>query len=166
MAQGDKRAQRNFWMFNAFKYRDSKYSAGDALDNYILFRLNGHGEFNIVPYSNIYARVKFGNALDLKQRAMRNKTTVFSTSGISSIYDLETYIYSADRISSIGDLSDFHIGLCNFSKATKLKEIILGSERVGYQNTHLKNFRAGSSTVLKEINLSNCIALAMEINVS
>ena len=166
MAQGDKRAQRNFWLYNAFKYRDSKYSAGDALDNYILFRLNGHGEFNIVPYSNIYARVKFGNALDLKKRALRNQTATFSTTGISSIYDLETYIYSADRISSIGDLSDFHIGLCNFASATKLKEIILGSEREGYKNTYLKNFRAGSSTVLKEVNLSNCTSLAMEINLS
>lgn len=164
MAQGDKRAQRNFWMFNGFKYRDSKYSAGDALENYILFRLNGPGEFNIVPYSHIYARVKFGNALDLKKRALRNQTSVFSTEGISSIYDLETYIYSADRISSIGDLSDFHIGLCNFASASKLKEILLGSEREGYVNTYLKNFRAGASTVLEEVNLSNCVNLSMGIN--
>lgn len=164
MAQGDKRSQRNFWLYNAFKYRDSKYSAGDALSNYILFRLNGPGEFNIVPYSNIYARVRFGNALDLKERALKNTTTTFSTEGISSIYDLETYVYSADRISSIGDLSDFNIGLCNFASASKLKEIILGSEREGYQNEHLKNFRAGASTVLQEVNLSNCINLAMGIN--
>ena len=165
MAQGDKRAQRNFWLYNAFKYRDSKYSAGDALEEKaILFRLNGHGEFNIIPYSNIYARVRFGNAKDLKQRAFRNEVTTFSTEGIASIYDLETYIYSADRISSIGDLSGFNIGLCNFANATKLKEIILGSEEPGYQNTHLKNFRAGASSVLKEVNLSNCVNLKMEIN--
>ena len=164
MAQGDKRAQRNFWLYNAFKYRDSKYSAGDALDNFILFRLNGPGEFNIIPYSNIYARVRFGNAKDIKQRAFRNEVTTFSTEGIASIYDLETYIYSADRISSIGDLSHFNIGLCNFAYATKLKEIILGSEEEGYQNTHLKNFRVGASSVLKEVNLSNCINLKMEIN--
>ena len=129
-----------------------------------MFRLNGPGEFNIVPYSNIYARVRFGNALDLKERALKNTTTTFSTEGISSIYDLETYVYSADRISSIGDLSDFNIGLCNFASASKLKEIILGSEREGYQNEHLKNFRAGASTVLQEVNLSNCINLAMGIN--
>ena len=164
MAQGDKRAQRNFWLYNAFKYRDSKYSAGDALDNFILFRLNGPGEFNIVPYSNIYARVRFGNAKDSKQRAFRNKTVTFSTEGIASIYDLETYIYSADRISSIGDLSNFNIGLCNFAHATKLKEIILGSERPNYENNHLKNFRVGASSVLKEVNLSNCKALETEIN--
>ena len=164
MAQGDKRAQRNFWLYNAFKYRDSKYSAGDALDNFILFRLNGPGEFNIVPYSNIYARVRFGNARDSKQRVFRNQTATFSTEGIASIYDLETYVYSADRISSIGDLSNFNIGLCNFAHATKLKEIILGSERPGYENNHLKNFRVGASSVLKEVNLSNCKALKMEIN--
>lgn len=164
MAQGDKRSQRNFWLYNAFKYRDSKYSAGDALSNYILFRLNGSGKFNIVPYSNIYARVKFGNAKDVKQRAFKNETTTISTDGISSIYDLETYIYSADRISSIGDLSDFHIGLCNFAYATKLKEIILGRDEENYSNPYLKNFRAGASTVLQEVNLSNCINLAMGIN--
>ena len=164
MAQGDKRAQRNFWLYNAFKYRDSKYSAGDALNNFILFRLNGPGDFNIIPYSNIYARVRFGNAKDIKKRAFRNEVTTFSTDGIASIYDLETYIYSADRISSIGDLSNFNIGLCNFAHATKLKEIILGSERPGYENNHLKNFRVGANSVLKEVNLSNCKALEMEIN--
>jgi hypothetical protein len=28
--QGNKKAQREWWLYNAFKYRDSKYSAGDA----------------------------------------------------------------------------------------------------------------------------------------
>ena len=166
MAQGDKRAQRLFWLYNAFKYRDSKYSAGDALTNAILFRLYGPGTFNIKPFSNIYARVKFGNALDIKQRALRNEIAKISTEGISSIYDLETYIYSADRISSLGDLSNFKIGLCNFAYATKLEEILLGREEQGYSNEYLKNLTLGASTVLREINISNCVNLTTDIDAS
>lgn len=166
MAQGDKRAQRLFWLYNAFKYRDSKYSAGDALTNAILFRLYGQGTFNIKPFSHIYARVKFGNALDIKQRALRNQIAKISTEGISSIYDLETYIYSADRISSLGDLSDFKIGLCNFAYASKLEEILLGKEEEGYVNEYLKNLTLGASTVLREIDISNCINLTTDIDAS
>ena len=166
MLQGNKRTQRDFWLYNAFKYRDSKYSTGDATEKNILLRLNNKGTFKITPYSDIYARVKFGNALDIKKRAKKNELIQFPTDGISSVYDLETNIYSADRISSIGDLSDFQIGLCNFNSADKLEEIILGRRDENYRNEHLTSFSVGSSTVLSKINISNCPNLTQGIDVS
>ena len=166
MLQGNKRTQRDFWLYNAFKYRDSKYSAGEALEKNILLRLNEKGTFKITPYSNIYARIKFGNALDVKKRAYKNEVCEISADNISSVYDLETYIYSADRISSIGDLSEFKVGLCNFNDADKLEEILLGKREDGYVNEHLTSFLVGSSTVLEKINISNCPNLKGGIDVT
>lgn len=160
MAQGNKKSQRDFWLFNSFKYRDSKYQTADAKENFILLRLYNKGEINIVPYSHIYARVQFGNAKDETKRAWRNEKVLFTTDGISVVNDLETHIYSADRISDLGDLSDFKVGLCNFSHASKLSRIILGREEEGYTNGNLKSLELGKNGLLNEINVSNCYNLA------
>ena len=159
MAQGNKETQRDFWLFNAFKYRDSKYQTGDALSNNIHLRIYNKGEIEITPYSHIYARVKFGNAKDTSIRAERNEKVVFNTEGIAAVNDLETLIYSSDRIAKLGDLSSLKIGYCDFSKAPKLQSIIVGSEDEDYRNGNLKTFTLGASTLLQEVNVSNCYNL-------
>lgn len=88
MAQGNKQTQRDFWLFNGFKYRDSKYEAGEAVTNYIHLRIYNKGEIAITPYSHIYARVEFGNAKDELKRCNRNETVVFNTDGITTVNDL------------------------------------------------------------------------------
>jgi len=120
MLQGNKRAQRDWWLYNAFKYRDSKYQAGDAASSSIHLRLYEHGEIKVTPYSHIYARVQFGNAKDTTIRVNRDETAVFSTEGIAKVNDLETHIYSPDRIVDLGDLSSLKIGYCEISAANKL----------------------------------------------
>ena len=166
MAQGDKRTQRNFWTFNTFKYRDSKYKTADSVNNYIHLRLYDKGTIEITPYSHIYARVEFGNAKDEQKRAFRNETITFTTEGITTVNDLETRIFSSDRISKIGDLSSFKIGYCDFSMAPKLQEIIVGSEEEGYLNGNLTTFTLGSSELLKFVNISNCNNLTGTIDAS
>ena len=166
MAQGDKKTQRNFWLFNGFKYRDSKYQAGEAVTNNIHLRLYDKGEIKVTPYSHIYARVEFGNAKDVTQRAYRNEEITFTTEGIAAVNDLETHIYSSDRIAKLGDLSALKIGYCDFSLAPKLQEIIVGSEKEGYRNGNLKTFTLGTSDLLREINISNCYNLTANIDAS
>ena len=166
MSQGDKKSQRNFWLFNAFKYRDSKYQSGDALENYIHLRLYNKGEIKVTPYSHIYSRVKFGNAKDETKRAYRNEEVAFTTDGIAAVNDLETHIFSSDRIAKLGDLSALQIGYCDFSMAPKLQSIIVGSEEEGYRNGNLKTFTLGTSDLLQEINISNCYNLTANIDAS
>lgn len=161
MAQGNKQTQRDFWAFNAFKYRDSKYQAGDAMTNNIHLRIYNKGEITVTPFSHIYARVKFGNAKDETKRVLRNEDVKFNTDGIAAVTDLETLIYSADRISSLGDLSSLQIGYCDFSHATKLQSIIVGNEDENYRNGNLKTFTLGKSTLLQEVDVSNCYNLGL-----
>ena len=166
MAQGDKKTQRDFWLSNGFKYRDSKYEAGEAVTNYIHVRINAPGEIRITPYSHIWARVEFGNAKDELKRATRNTEVVFDTTGIEKLNDLETHIYSSDRIAKLGDLSPLKISYCDLSRAPKLQQILIGSEAEGYTNEGFTNLQLGSSDLLQEIDVSNCINLTNSVDAS
>lgn len=159
MLQGNKASQRDWWLYNAFKYRDSKYQAGEALTNSIHLRLYEAGEIRVVPYSHLYTRVKFGQAKDTTVRTFRDETQVFTTEGIADLNDLETLIYSADRIVDIGDLSALKVGYCDISSATKLGRLILGSDVEGYVNPNLKTLNIGRNELLQEIDVSNCTGL-------
>lgn len=159
MLQGDKQAQRDWWLYNAFKYRDSKYQAGDAAQKYIILRAYNNGEITITPYSHIWARVQYGQAKDTTERATRNQPVVFSSEGIDKINDLETHIFSPDRIIDIGDLSSLQIGYCDIKEANKLQRLILGSREEGYVNTNLTTLTVGANELLREVNVANCTKL-------
>ena len=161
MLQGDKQSQRDWWMFNGFKYRDSKYFTADATANFITLRLYASGEISITPYQHLHPRIKYGSAVAMYSedngRVKRNQTvTLANPIADAEINDLETYIYSADRIANIGDLSPLKVGLANFSAATKLQEIILGSAATGYQNPNLKTLTVGNNELLTLVNVTNC----------
>lgn len=157
--QGNKKSQREWWLYNAFKYRDSKYHAGDASKNYILIRTNGHGQIEITPYSHIYAEVEWGEAKTERKRATRNEKVVFNTDGIETVFNLETHIFSADRIVDVGDLSPLQVGYCDVSSAKKLQRLILGSAEEGYSNGNLLGVVVSKNELLREIDVSNCYNL-------
>lgn len=162
MLQGNKRAQRDWWCYNAFKYRDSKYHAGEAASKFIILRVYNEGAITITPYSHIYARVQYGNAKDTTIRATRNEPVIFSTEGIDDLTDLETHIYSPDRIVDIGDLSSLHVGYCDVSEANKLQRLIIGNNSPDYSNGNLKTLEVGANELLREVNVANCYNLGTE----
>lgn len=164
MLQGDKKSQRDWWLFNGFRYRDSKYMCGDAKQNHITLRCYRVGNITITPYSHIYPWIKYGSA-EVHMRGERNKQYEMICP-LDEMNDTEVYIYSADRLSSVGDLSHLNVGLAEFSAATKLQEIILGSNAEGYQNTQLNTLTVGNNELLTYLNIENCIALSKPIDVS
>ena len=155
MLQGDKKAQRDWWLYNGFKYRDSKYNAGDALTNYITLRCYEVGNITVTPYSHICPRIKYGSVYAGGDRVKRN-TPVELVCTQDEMDDTEVYIYSADRIASVGDLSHLKVGLAVFSAATKLQDIILGSEADGYDNPNLYSLEVGNNELLTLVNVTNC----------
>ena len=161
MLQGDKKAQRDWWLFNGFKYRDSKYFTADATSKFITLRCYASGAITVTPYQHLHPRIKYGSAVAMygedTGRVKRNQPVVLANPiQDAEINDLETYIYSADRLASVGDLSHLKVGLANFSAATKLQEIIVGSEAAGYQNPNLKTLTVGNNELLTLVNVSNC----------
>ena len=170
MLQGDKSSQRAWWLNGAFKYRDSKYHAGDALTDVILIR--GYTDDNhpietqnitLTAYAPIYGCVDYASGHMELRRMERNSSYTF-VNPLSSMFNTEIYIHSADQLSDLGDLSPLNLGEAVFSKATKLQRLTIGSSAVGYVNDKLTNLTVGHNELLTELNICNCTALTSPVD--
>ena len=61
MMQGSKEEQRKWWLYNRFRYMDSKWNAGDALTDVIQIRGYAKANITVTPYADIYTTVKYGS---------------------------------------------------------------------------------------------------------
>jgi hypothetical protein len=164
MLQGNKASQRAWWLYNAFRYRDSKYQTGDAANEFVTLRCYEKGDITIIPYRHIYAHIKYGS-YDVTERAVRN-TQITLANPLTTLNDTEVYIYSADCLADIGDLSPLQVGYANFSSAVKLTKLKLGDEASDYQNTHLTELYVGNNELLSELDIRNCVSLSQAVDLS
>ena len=162
MLQGSKAEQRKWWLYNRFRYIDSKYNAGDALTDVITLRGYAKDDVTVRPYADIYPSVKFGSYLVQK----RGKRGVFTTleCPLDRVNDTEIYIYSASQLASVGDLSGLKVGLADFAAATRLQELKLGDADEAYSNGNLNDLTLGNNVLLKRIDVRNCPALTQSVD--
>lgn len=165
MCQGNKRTQREWWLYNTFKYRDSKYRTGDAQKMTASFRAYSPEDMTVTPYQHLWPRVDFTDSYPVTQRSKRNVPNLMKCP-IDTASDTEIFIRSSDRISSFGDLSNFKPDTVKFGSATKLREVILGSNADGYTNHKLTSVELGNNKLLDYLNVENCINLVKAIDLS
>lgn len=165
MLQGSKAEQRKWWLYNRFRYLDSKYDAGDTLEDYIMLRSYSVADIEVTPYADIYASAKFDSAW-VKKRALRVDGTVTLENPLSGGRDAVISIYSASQLSSINDLSGMKPGMADFSKAIRLTNLKVGDGAAGYDNPNLTDLTIGNLTLLKNLDVRNCSALAQAVDVS
>lgn len=181
MLQGDKASQRDWWLFNGFKYRDSKYSCGDAQSKFIQFRTYNvakNSEIQVTPYSHIHPRMKVGNATDMSDRVKAGETVILRCL-TDNANDTETYIYSADRIANIEGIADWNIGTADFAAATKLQKLIIGKDEIvditqedgstvqgQWTNANCHEITVGNNELLSEFNIQYCIGLTSTIDMT
>lgn len=165
MLLGSKTAQRRWWLYNRFKYIDSKYTAGDAKSDMIQFRAYGKSNLVITPYADIYAAVSYANTSDafVLKRAKREEPCELVNPLPSSASDQETYIYSASQLKSIGDLSGFKLDTLKVGNATKLQELIINNG--DSKNSNLKELTLGNNLLLKKLVVKNCSNLTQVIDI-
>ncbi len=164
MLQGNKASQREWWLHNGFRYRDSKYQSGEANKQFITLRCYEVGDITVTPYSHIWTRIKYGS-YNVTERGKRNISTTLHCP-LDTMDDTEVYIYSADRIAEIGDLSPLQVGYANFSMALKLQKLKLGDGASTYTNTHLTELYVGNNDLLTELDIRNCVNLTMAVDLS
>ena len=157
MLQGSKAEQRKWWLYNRFRYLDSKYNAGDALTDVITLRGYAKADVTITPYADIYATVKFGSYL-VQTRAQRNQSYTLECP-LDNVNDTEIYLYSASQLSSVGDLSGLKVGYAEFSYATRLRSLKLGDSSRYYSNGNLTELHLGNNTLLQTLDVRNCTGL-------
>lgn len=157
MMQGPKKEQRKWWLYNRFQYEDSKYNAGDALNEVIQLRGYAKADITVTPYASIYPTVKYGSYL-VQKRGSAGVPTLLECP-VTTLNDTEIYIYSAKQVASIGDVSGLKVGFADFSMATHLQEIKVGDASSEYQNGNLNDLTLGSNALLRKIDARNCTAL-------
>lgn len=164
MLQGSKAEQRKWWLYNRFRYLDSKYNAGDALTDVVTLRGYAKDDITVTPYADIYATVKYGSYL-VQQRANRNVAYTLACP-LSNVNDTEIYIYSASQLQSIGDLSGLMVGYADFSMATRLQSLKVGDASETYANGNLTELYLGNNTLLRTLDVRNCPNLKQAVDVS
>lgn len=164
MLQGSKAEQRKWWLYNRFRYIDSKYNAGDALTDVITLRGYAKADITVQPYADVYATIKYGSYLVQSRSARSTQTTL--PCPVDNVNDTEIYIYSASQLASVGDLSGLMVGYADFSKATKLQSLKIGDGSANYSNGNLKELYLGNNELLRSIDVRNCPALAQAVNIS
>ena len=164
MLQGSKAEQRKWWLYNRFRYMDSKWNAGDALIDVIQLRGYAKADITVTPYADIYPTVKYGSYI-VSERGTHGVATTLACP-LDNVNDTEIYIYSAPQLASVGDLSGLKVGFADFSKATRLQSINVGSSASGYTNQNLTSLSVGTNNLLGSIDARNCTALAGAVDFS
>ena len=157
MLLGSKAEQRKWWLYNRFRYIDSKYNAGDSLTDVITLRGYAKSDITVTPYADVYATVKYGSYL-VQTRAQRNKSYVMECP-LDNVNDTEIYIYSASQLADVGELSARRVGYAEFVYATKLQQLILGNPSQYYTNGNLQTLYLGKNKLLKKLDVRNCTGL-------
>ena len=167
MCLGSKAEQRKWWLYNRFRYIDSKYTAGLATASSLQMRVYQKSNLTITPYADIYASALFDSNL-VKAKATRGQATTLTApvNWNPGGSDAVLRIYSADQIKSLGDLSGFYVGQASFAAATKLQEVKLGDSSPQYSNENLTDVTFGTNNLLTSVDIRNCPNLTSNIDFS
>ena len=163
MCLGSKEEQRKYWLFNRFRFLDSKYVAGDAEKNAINFRVNklsGDKTIYVTPYIDLYIKMKEGEAWQsTTTKVYRNQELPIYVDA-DNAGDTEAYIYSADQLKEVRGLNQsLQIDTLDISKAVNLQHLDVSSSDNVNGNTTLSVLSVGANKLLRTIDARNCRAL-------
>lgn len=174
MMNGRKKYHRRQWERDQHAYMGTKFLHTDVKSDQIMFRCNTpksavvapNYTLKIVPYSDMYISVLYGNSADTTQiRAKAGQEYEIKTN-LTNMDDTAILIYCASRIQALNDLSACYIHDNDFSKASKLRTLVIGNDTEGYQNTFLTTLNMGNNTLLETLNIKNCPNLTGSVNLS
>ena len=159
---------------NRMMFCDSKFFAGNfvANNNRIVMRINTpdvQGEFapnsaiSYKTFSNMYAAVRFGTNTTPYIKYTPRDTLVTLGEGITGFKDTDTYIFGANEISYLDDLSLLYCSTLNISAATKLLELNVGRDAEGYENPNLKGISFTNNRLLRKVNICNCNGFTQKV---
>ena len=171
-ANGRKKTQRAQFEKNQEKYMSSKFGGTVASADDVILRcsvpntdlaVTPNFDISLTPYSHMYINVKYNTAPPVKMRAVPNQEyTVEYTGDVADIIE----IYSASCLKSIGDLSACYLINGDFSNAKKIRELVLGNNTEGYNNTNAMTLGLGSNELLNKLDIQNMSGLSSSLDLS
>lgn len=173
MMNGKKKYQRRQFERDQEMYMATKFIGNTATSDQIMFRCNTPKDavvapnytLHLTPFADMYLSVMFGNSSPTQVRAKAGKQYDI-TCPYDTMDDTAVLIYGASRIQSVGDVSACYIHDNDFSKAEKLKELIIGNTTEGYSNTFLTNLVIGNNKLLEKLDIRNTPNLVSSLDFS
>lgn len=178
MMNGRKKYQRRQFEREQQIYIGTKYFGINqcADSEAISFRCNTPNEavvrpdytLKIIPYSDMYLWVKYGNTEAQGKRAKAGIEYTFTTS-LEKMDDTMILILCAKNIQAINDLSACYIRANDFSSAKKLRTLIIGSDIPGYNNPFITTLSINGESnlpLLETLDLRNCSNLSGSLDFS
>lgn len=175
MMNGCKKYQRRQFERNQEIYTGTKYFGSNqcADTRAISFRCNTPSgaavppdyTLRIVPYSDMYLSVAYGNSTPQQIRSKAGQEYVFTTA-MTTMDETQVLINCGENIMALNDLSACYIHANNFSNAKKIKTLIIGSNEEGYSNPYIEMIGMGNNTLLETLDIRNCPNLTGTLNLS
>lgn len=164
MLQGKKEQWIKWWIYNRFRYLDSKYVTGTSMTNRITIRAHQKANVSLTSYLNMYGHVYF-NAAVAEHRMDRGVEYEFEWPA-SGAEDPVIGINDADLLTSLGDLSPLMVELVDISGAPHISVLKVGDGAADYTNYRLNSITLGNNKLLRTVDLRNCPNLTMSPDVS
>lgn len=173
MLNGRKKYQRRMFERNQELYMATKYFGKTATQDQIMMRFNNpvgsivEKDFTLylTPYSDMYIGVKFGNVTPTNFRAKAGVEYTIPYAIDADTADI-TLIYGASFIQAIGDLSKCYVGDNDFSKASRLQSLSIGSDVEGYSNNFMTKISLGNNKLLEYLDIRNITSLNSVVDLS
>ena len=164
MLQGKKEQWMKWWLYNRFRYLDSKYTIGTSREKYIKIRARSKANVNLTSYVNMYGHVLY-NAEMVEHRMNRNQEYEFVWAA-SGAEDAVIGIYDGDMITSMGDLAPLVAEEVNVSVADHLTSLKVGDASDSYRNYSLNSLTLGNNVLLRHLDVRNCPNLTQSVDIS
>ena len=173
MLNGRKKYQRRQFERNQELYMATKYVSTFAKDDFIRLRFNNPTNpvvkqdytLYLTPYTDMYIAAEFGNTAPIVFRAKAGVEYPVRRETASDTADI-VLIYGASFIQAIGDLSKCYLGDNDFSKASRLQSLVIGSDIEGYENTFMTGLALGNNKLLEYLDIRNITGLNSVIDLS
>ena len=173
MLNGRKKYQRRQFERNQELYMATKYVSTFAKDDFIRLRFNNPTNpvvkqdytLYLTPYTDMYIAAEFGNTDPIVFRAKAGVEYPVTRETASDTADI-VLIYGASFIQAIGDLSKCYLGDNDFSMASRLQSLTIGSNVDGYENTFMTGLALGNNKLLEYLDIRNVTGLNSVVDLS
>ena len=173
MLNGRKKYQRRQFERNQELYMATKYVSTFAKDDFIRLRFNNPTNpvvkqdytLYLTPYTDMYIATEFGNTAPIVFRAKAGVEYTVKRDTASDTADI-VLIYGASFIQAIGDLSKCYLGDNDFSMASRLQSLTIGSNVKGYENTFMTGLALGNNKLLEYLDIRNITGLNSVVDLS
>lgn len=164
MLQGKKELWMKWWLYNRFRYLDSKYETGTSETNKMIIRAKNKANVSLTSYVNMYGRVYY-NSEKVEHRMERDTEQEFVWAA-SGAEDPVIGITDADMLTSLGDLSPLKVQQISAGMATHITTLKLGDASSSYANYDLTSVSLGNNTLLRVLDVRNCPNLTQSVDIS